>query len=1121
MGDTMMGASDATSARPEANNAAVPVSGSPGVAAAGTETAASAGQSEDDNEAKYFDRQDIRLAVVMNGGVSLAIWISGVTLELSHLVLSNQGYGSAWPTYRQLLDLLQAKARVDVIAGTSAGGINGIFLGLGLARERDLRQMRNLWRDSGGLENLLQDALRKNPPSLLRGDDYFLPVMRDALGKVVGPDGDLPPRDASFARDNDARNLELIITGTLWAGRTSSFTDDIGMRITEVDYDALFRFARRGATEADGGGGETDDFTADAVLEKLAAAGRCTSSFPGAFEPHWVDVTGSAGADGGGWASAAGRANFSESQYLVDGGILLNTPIRPALEAVYQQTADLQVRRILAYIAPDPGEPAPSPALQDTSGGNPPVPQADEVLLGVLTRLRSTDSVSRELTEIRETNATVRSRRRARDRFATAMTKVAGSLSAAAWPGYIKTRTDYGARLIGQLLAAGQTASATGAAARSDSARQWSATELTTMLQGKDLSFVPHGDLDTALSSSGPGWDWGQTTVQRLGDMAVDVLKRAVWLAEMGSPARDEIVKCREALSQNLAEIRSDRRGRDQFWLTAPRGGQHGLSPMPDRSSQGTAADISQLDEWLTDALAAWREHWDSEADRERLYNQALAIAEVLNSRADAIGKVAKAPIGPQQAALDPDHTEQEQLDALYDYLLVACPPIEKMTATQVLLQMLRLDVVQLSFTGASPQVEQGVELIKVSSDRERLTGIQLHHFGAFYRPSWRINDWLQGRMDGAAQIVRMLLSPERLRQICFTAQPAGPAVNAQDPREWLVKQIHEIAVPSGHPDTEWLEQQWQQHAAACCDEVERVVAATQPAPANRTAPDLPSAAPGDTGFGIGWQAMQACATAIARPLQLKALREDLPVLAAAIRGEREDTPPASRTWLASYDAALKQLTTQNPLLTAEALWSLWDEAKPIGKETITEEARSGSDTFAQTVSHAATVAASAFGSPSKITSKVNIKAVGSVLSAFRGYSLMVWAIVTFLTSKHRFAAHTVELALAAGGVLIAGAILVPGMPLALILAGVAVLLAGITSAALLTGESRQVGYRLIVAVLLAAAALGGYLWWDWSRNGPGMTWSLLIKAGVTILVVLLGWWVARARPARRRRHTE
>jgi hypothetical protein len=250
-------------------------------------------------------------------------------------------------------------------------------------------------------------------------------------------------------------------------------------------------------------------------------------------------------------------------------------------------------------------------------------------------------------------------------------------------------------------------------------------TELTTMLQGKDLSFVPHGELDTALSSSGPGWDWGQTTVQRLGDMAVDVLKRAVWLAEMGSPARDEIVQCRTTLSKSLAEIRADRHDRDRYWLTAPRGGQPGLPPMPARSSQGTAADINQLDAWLTDALAAWRNIWDSDAARQRLYNQALTIAEVLDAYADTIGDVANAAPGPQQTALDPDHSEQEQLAALYKYLFVARPLTETMTATKVLKRMLKLDVVQLSFTGASPQVEQGVELIKVSSNRERLTSLR------------------------------------------------------------------------------------------------------------------------------------------------------------------------------------------------------------------------------------------------------------------------------------------------------------------------------------------------------------------------------------------------------------
>jgi hypothetical protein len=91
--------------------------------------------------------QELRLAVVLNGGVSLAVWISGVTHELNQLVQASrrratrQGAGS--DTYADLLKVLQADARIDVIAGTSAGGINGGFLALGLAHGCDLSGLRS------------------------------------------------------------------------------------------------------------------------------------------------------------------------------------------------------------------------------------------------------------------------------------------------------------------------------------------------------------------------------------------------------------------------------------------------------------------------------------------------------------------------------------------------------------------------------------------------------------------------------------------------------------------------------------------------------------------------------------------------------------------------------------------------------------------------------------------------------------------------------------------------------------------------------------------------------------------------------------------------------------------
>jgi predicted acylesterase/phospholipase RssA len=90
----------------------------------------------DEAERPYAqDRQEVRVAVVMIGGVSLAIWIGGVTLELQHLHLAGRHLDrSAVPlrVYQELLDFLHARARVDVIAGTSAGGVNGGFLALGV-----------------------------------------------------------------------------------------------------------------------------------------------------------------------------------------------------------------------------------------------------------------------------------------------------------------------------------------------------------------------------------------------------------------------------------------------------------------------------------------------------------------------------------------------------------------------------------------------------------------------------------------------------------------------------------------------------------------------------------------------------------------------------------------------------------------------------------------------------------------------------------------------------------------------------------------------------------------------------------------------------------------------------
>ncbi|WP_326673401.1 patatin-like protein [Streptomyces canus] len=1034
------------------------------------------------------DIQDIRLAVVMNGGVSLAVWISGVTLELHRLATSRRGASQA---YEPLLRLLQARARVDVIAGTSAGGINGAFLALGLARGTDIEAMRDLWRDKAAVDMLLRDPLESHPPSLLKGNDYFLTEVQNALQAIA----DGSPTGANEAGiDEDERSIELILTGTLWQGRETSFSDDMGVRITEIDRDALFRFGRR----ANGtGSGTVRDLTAPAAVDELAAASRCTSSFPAAFEPRWTRVTTPVQDRDGSWNSDAGVANFRDSQFVLDGGLLLNKPVRPALEAIYRQPAQFQVRRLLAYVVPDPGEqlppaeqPAPAPSEE------PPLPTAPEVLLGVLTRLRATDSVARELEEIRRRNADARARRRTRDRIAAMLTQGAKGLDAAAWPAYTEVRAESAARTIGRILAAHQPAVGGG---------RWSESELVAEIRSllqqpradtDGPSFIPAGTLDEALQRTGEAWDWGQSTVQRLRDIAVDVLKRAVWLARMNSRERRSIVAARADISDVFQDVQGTWAMLERYWAAAP---VDPARPIPARTTDalGRAVNTGELRPWLTTTLTAWDRAADGgiSGRRRQQYEQAENIARHLAACAVRIADVLR----NSNSVLDPNGTELARLRDLYDCLLapVNDAPADPVT---VLRRMLRLEVVQLAFSGATPEVEQEVELIQVSATSPTLvTGRQLHHFGAFWRSSWRVNDWIHGRLDGAEHIVRMLLSPERLRQL---GSVLGP--------DKLLEGIHACAVAADRDeDCDWLEEQWQADA----EQIHSYLREHVVSPPTQDAPD--SGPDADTAATAG---LKRCIASITRSLRLRILREDLSSLAMAVRAEyaREGDGNAvgsesgtgdSRAWLAGYDAA----AGQPPHLTAQALEEQWGAAEVIGKGTIRGDA--GTDYFARTAARAAAVTANTAAAAGRLRGLRQVKPVATVLTALRGYALAVWAMVTFMTRGSDFSRNAVHLAVAVGGALLGISLVVPGVPLAFPLAGALVLTAGWSAAALRTAETRPVGKQLLTLAVLAGVILAAYVTWEVRHDGVHALIGFLLKAALVALVIMVGWWIARAAP--------
>lgn len=1007
----------------------------------------------DADQIRAANRQDIRLAVVLNGGVSLAVWISGVVVELHRLVQASRldeekRTGSA---YAALLDMLDATARIDVIAGTSAGGLNGGFLSLGLVHGCDLMGMRELWRDQGDLAVLLRDPRDKDAPSLLRGE-YFRERLRDAYRAVIST----PRRGRPAPKDGDKplEPVELYLTGTLWQGRQTLFDDDMGRRIVEVDYDATFLFSSD--PELVGTGTRYGNLEDGDVVNQLAVASRSTASFPGAFEPVKVermlrDDGKEQGSFGERWWSTGGLSSADGTRYVVDGGVLLNKPIRPAINAVYRQSAGPQVRRLLVYVVPDPGERA---LTTPTDPG--PLPKAHEVLLGVLTRLRSTDSVAAELAEVERRNDDTRQRRRARDRLAWALLESAGSdIVAAAFPAYVEVRRQSAAESISRYMCRGAEA------------KGWSRRELAAVLRelSDQMPFVPSGTLEQALDVLPKQWVWGQSAVNRLGDITLDVLRRAVWLAPPNSAVRAQVVEAREQLHDVLRRIRDDHRSLNEFWCERGRD----LTPRGAAVVADTAA-LAALRAELDVSLSSWEgpDKAAKELRRMTLHGQALDLAGALVTARSALREIADGP----SVAVDPSGEDRDRFRKLVEVLLTSGR--EK---KDVLRCMLRMEVMQVAFAGASPEPEQEVELVQVRTrDPALITGIQAHHFGAFYRASWRVNDWMRGRLDGAEQLVQMLLTPERLRQEGF------------NDLEKALAQLRAVAVgPEGAPRREELAQLWDDELELLREEL-RPLAGDGPLP--RTFPLV--------------------AEKITARLHAEILEEELKQLAHAVELE-PDQLASSAQWARQTRAVFDERSGLPPSLNR--LRDMEVGSETIGRQRIDAELTGGSDTFARTASHGA----AAF--TSMLTSFQRPRLVQTVFSALRGYAILLWVLVQHLSARSSWGTNAVALAVGLGGALIALGLVVPGLPPGVPLLGAILVLAAATASALSARSLFKappwvrLGLALLIVLLTATGAFILDAWGDdgWQDVGDAAV-SVFAKAVVVVLVLGLGLWLGGAR---------
>ena len=311
--------------------------------------------------------KELRLALAMRGGVSLAVWIGGAVSEIDLIRRGRPGDDAADDFWSQVLRGATDYDRVavDVLAGASAGGLNGVLYAASQVYDFRYGQMRDIWLELGGTDALV----RRQPPwpSLFKGDEYFLTQVHEKLADLSRP----PP---NALRATSRVRLELALSGTLMEPIVRPLPGPPGEpTLSERRYAGGFRFRQPEESwlPSDFPFPGSEGF--DALLWRLAVAGRSTSSYPAAFEAAAVrssrretfespPVFGEPGPgvdlDGTFLDRRATAAPF----IVADGGILDNIPIGRALDAVARAPAGGPTDRYLLYLQPGVATPPRAPA---------------------------------------------------------------------------------------------------------------------------------------------------------------------------------------------------------------------------------------------------------------------------------------------------------------------------------------------------------------------------------------------------------------------------------------------------------------------------------------------------------------------------------------------------------------------------------------------------------------------------------------------------------------------------------------------------------------------------------------------------------------------------------------
>jgi patatin-related protein len=313
---------------------------------------------------------EIRLGLVMYGGISLAIYMNGISRELFRAV---KGKG----IYRLVKALTDADIIVDIISGSSAGGINGITLAYALANNKDLGTLAENMRTLGDVDYLLRAPKTSTDSaiSLLDSEERHLPLLEQAVRDLAADNFVPDPHDDP----SDVTRIDLFVTGTDVGGRVDSRRDQTGAEISLKDHRAVFQLKFRDYHPND----LAPDFTRyddpalaeDSHQRAIARLANITSCFPAAFTPVLVRAKDSCPRDPvDRWLKRWGA--LEHDAYYIDGGTLNNRPFDHTIGAIFNHSADRAVIRKLFFIDPNPStyqqeiDPQQPAALQSLLAAN-------------------------------------------------------------------------------------------------------------------------------------------------------------------------------------------------------------------------------------------------------------------------------------------------------------------------------------------------------------------------------------------------------------------------------------------------------------------------------------------------------------------------------------------------------------------------------------------------------------------------------------------------------------------------------------------------------------------------------------------------------------------------------